>query len=75
MRILLYTSLWLPLLQAPGAYASDGRMLTAGTAVDIGACFGEGAYCFVQTDKDAGYVEGRLLEVAAGRKDELEKAR
>ena len=50
-------------------------MLTAGTAVDIGACFGEGAYCFVQTDKDAGYVEGRLLEVAAGRKDELEKAR
>jgi len=64
-----------PLRHAPGSYDSEGRMLGSGTKVDIGVCFGEGAYCYVEAAEVAGYVEGRLLGVAAGHMDQLEKMR
>ena len=64
-----------PLAHAPGPYASDGRVVLRGTAVEIGACFDEGAYCYVEAGDLTGYVEGRLLAVPGGRMDELEKLR
>jgi lysophospholipase L1-like esterase len=64
-----------PVIHAPGPYASDGRVVRAGTTVEIGVCFFEGAYCYIEAGDLAGYVEGRLLAVSGGRMDELEAKR
>lgn len=60
---------------APGPYGTGGRTLESGTEVEVGVCFDEGAYCYVEAANATGYVEGSLLEVAAGRVDEVERAR
>lgn len=63
------------LQHAPGPYESDGRTLKRGTDVEVGVCFDEGAYCYVEGAGEAGYVEGRLIEGASGTMDAVERLR
>jgi len=62
------------LRDAPGPYAAAGKLPT-GTKVDVGVCFDGGTYCYVDANGVTGYVESRLIKVAAGRMDQVEQAR
>lgn len=56
------------LRQAPGQQYSDIGRVPAGTNLEVGICFGRGAYCAVSYSKQTGFVSGEVLTVdATGR--------